>query len=202
MTFTLTDEDVRALGDGDVVVRDGLVGAEAARALAEEALALAAAARPAGIGRGGEPHHDRALRGDDILWLDDATAVGPALAAWREVIAAVAAELDRAAYLGIRSIELQLAIYRIPGAAYARHSDAFRGRALRRATLIHYLNPAWSPAHGGQLRAHTSAGPRTIEPILDRAILFLSDRVDHEVQPSHAPRLALTAWFRGPDLDL
>jgi len=36
-----------------------------------------------------------------------------------------------------------------------------------------------------------------VEPTLDRLVVFLSERIEHEVLPSQAPRLALTAWFYG-----
>jgi SM-20-related protein len=189
VSFRLTDAEVQALGDGDLVLRDHFLGATTAAALVAECAALAARARPAGVGR--DHRLDAAIRSDDILWVDD-----DALPTFRATVATVAAELARAAYLGVRTTELQLAIYRTPGAAYARHADAFRGQASRRATLIYYLNAGWQPDHGGQLRAHTPAGSRDVDPLLDRAVLFLSDRLDHEVLPSHAPRMALTAWLR------
>jgi len=42
-------------------------------------------------------------------------------------------------------------------------------------------------------------GPRDIEPVGGRLVVFLSDRVEHEVLPTSATRRAATAWFRGPD---
>ena len=38
-----------------------------------------------------------------------------------------------------------------------------------------------------------------VDPELDRLIVFLSERVEHEVLPARTPRRAVTAWFRGPD---
>jgi SM-20-related protein len=38
-----------------------------------------------------------------------------------------------------------------------------------------------------------------VEPSLDRLVVFLSERIDHEVLPAFAPRLALTAWYYGRD---
>lgn len=64
------------------------------------------------------------------------------------------------------------------------------------ATAIYYVNPGWTPAAGGQLRLHAPAGPVDVEPLLDRLILFLAERIEHEVLPAHASRLAVTAWYR------
>ena len=35
-------------------------------------------------------------------------------------------------------------------------------------------------------------------PGVDRLVVFLSDRVEHEVLPAHAERWAVTAWYYGP----
>ena len=67
-------------------------------------------------------------------------------------------------------------------------------------TAIYYANPDWRPEHGGQLRLYLDSGPQEVEPTLDRLVVFLSEQLDHEVLPAHAPRLALTAWFYGPDV--
>ncbi|HET9450694.1 MAG TPA: 2OG-Fe(II) oxygenase, partial [Aggregicoccus sp.] len=63
---------------------------------------------------------------------------------------------------------------------------------------IWYANPDWAPAHGGVLRLYPEGeAPVDVEPVLDRLVVFLSERVEHEVLPVSAPRLALTAWFYG-----
>jgi SM-20-related protein len=66
-------------------------------------------------------------------------------------------------------------------------------------TAILYLNPAWTPADGGQLRIYSDPDPENaptdIPPLSDRLVVFLSDRIEHEVLPSSTPRYALTAWY-------
>lgn len=102
------------------------------------------------------------------------------------------------------------------GARYAKHCDnvchAGEGSACngRRLTAILYLNKRWRPKHGGQLLLYPplatdvathgdsdDAPPiGSIAPIANRLLLFFADaRVPHEVQTSHADRLAITLWF-------
>ena len=187
--LALTDAEVMALGDGEIVLRDGCLGAEVASALHAEAIALSRDLRPARMRSG----RDATVRGDDLLWVEP-----PALAALCAFFAALQAELSSAAYLGLGGHEVQLARY-LPGAAYARHRDAFADATdSRRATAIYYLNPGWTEADGGQLRVHGEGGARDVAPLLDRLVLFRSPLVEHEVLPANAPRLAVTAWYHGP----
>jgi hypothetical protein len=62
-------------------------------------------------------------------------------------------------------------------------------------TAIYYANPVWCPEDGGALRLHGDEGPIDVAPILDRLLVFLSERVEHEVLPAVTPRRAVTAWF-------
>ena len=79
-------------------------------------------------------------------------------------------------------------------------------------TAIYYANPGWRPENGGALRLHahgtdgtdaadaaTDAGAVDLAPLLDRLLVFLSERVEHEVLPTKTPRWAVTAWFRPRD---
>jgi len=110
---------------------------------------------------------------------------------------------DRQAYLAVDRMEVQIARYPGDGAAYDRHRDAFvalpGARPNRRVTAIYYANPAWTPEAGGVLRLHDPEGPVDVAPVLDRLLVFLSERIDHEVLPTLAPRCAVTAWFRPRD---
>ncbi|HLE44005.1 MAG TPA: 2OG-Fe(II) oxygenase [Methylomirabilota bacterium] len=47
------------------------------------------------------------------------------------------------------------------------------------------------------MRLHLPEGPLDVAPVLDRLVVFLSERLDHEVLPTLAPRRAVTAWFYG-----
>jgi SM-20-related protein len=193
--------DVRALDTPGVLVHDGWLGRPTAEAVRGEleALVRAGALRPAGVSRSAAHRVDADTRGDTIAWLAPETA-GPAVARLLAGFDALREVLNREAYLGLARAEIQLARYPGGGARYRRHRDAFPGRSNRRLTALYYLNPAWRPADGGLLRCQLEAGgPLDVEPIADRLVCFLSERVEHEVLPAYAPRLAVTAWFYGRD---
>jgi SM-20-related protein len=192
--------DVRALDTPGVLVRDGWLGRRAAEAVRDEVetLVRAGALRPAGVSRGAHHRIDPETRGDAIAWLAPGTA-GPAVAGLFAAFGALREALNREAYLGLARTEFQLARYPGGGAGYRRHRDAFPGRSNRRVTALYYLNPAWRPEDGGQLRCHLDGGPLDMAPVADRLVCFLSERVEHEVLPAFAPRLAVTAWFYGRD---
>jgi SM-20-related protein len=104
-------------------------------------------------------------------------------------------QLNVSTGLGLLSFQLQLGHYPGGGALYVRHTDALPDNNPRRVTAVIYLNPGWQPEHGGHLRLHV-APPVDVEPTLNRLVVFVSERIEHEVRPSFAPRLALTAWYR------
>lgn len=191
----LAPDDVARLGDGDALLFDGVLGEPAARAVS---LALArddGRLRPAAVGRGSERRLDGGVRGDLRRWLEPSEA--PAAAPLWRLFERVGKELRERAWLGVEDVELQLALYRA-GAGYLRHRDAFAGGGRRRVTATYYLNAAWRPGDGGELRLATPAGARLVEPLLDRLVLFRSEVVPHEVLPARAPRWAVTAWYLGP----
>jgi SM-20-related protein len=200
----LTDGEIRALYERSWLTRDGVLGRAAAMGVHDEVERLAATGqlRPAGVGRGAAYRLDGAVRGDAIAWIRPEEPP-PGLTELCALFLALRETLNRQAYLGLERMEVQVARYPGGGAAYGRHRDAFAaspgGRPNRRVTAIYYVNPDWEPTDGGLLRLHLDAGPITIEPVLDRLLIFLSERVEHEVLPARTPRRAVTAWFRGRD---
>lgn len=193
----VSDADVRALGERGVFVKDGFCGPEAAAAARAAALAIAGAGalRSAGLSRGAAYRREPETRGDETAWLLPAR-VPPGLAPLCERFETLRRALNRAAYLGLERFDLQLARYPA-GGRYARHLDAFPGGPNRRLTATYYLNAGWRPEDGGLLRLHLPAGLVDVEPVLDRLVVFLPDRVEHEVLAAAAPRWAVTAWFYG-----
>jgi SM-20-related protein len=190
----IDDERVRALGDGDALIWDAVLGEPDVQACADAIDALLAEGRLRPAGMGSSAARDPTLRGDRIGWDDEVAA--PAVL--RDTFERVRRSLNEAAWLGLDRFTVQLAAYPGDGARYVRHRDALAGDPTRRATAILYLNPGWTPAHGGLLRVHGPSGPRDVEPLPGRLVVFLSDRLEHEVLPCHALRRAATAWFRGP----
>jgi SM-20-related protein len=189
--------EIPRLGEGEPVVLDGVLGPRLAadvRAAVLEAKARGEL-RPAGLGR--DRQRRERLRSDVIAWIEP-EAADARLRPLLERFAALKDQLDREAWLGLRRLEVQLAAYD-DGPGYARHADAFRGGGTRRVTAIYYANPGWSSADGGELRCWPPTGARVIEPVADRMIVFLSERLEHEVAPVlRGPRVAVTAWFWGP----
>jgi SM-20-related protein len=201
--FLPTDDEVRLLGEQGYFLRRTCRGEAAARQAAAQVDTLARAGLlvPAALSRGATRRHDASLRGDLTGWLTPAHT-GPGLSALRAGFTALGEALNAQAYLGLGRHDVQLALYPGGGARYVRHRDAFasgagsRG-ANRRLTAITYLNAAWEPAHGGCLRLFTDAGEVDVPPRLDTLVVFLSERLEHEVLPAFAPRLAATAWYYG-----
>ena len=119
------------------------------------------------------------------------------------------------------------------GEGYNRHKDAFstppstaakkdakdcEGSVTsqplsRQLTCLLYLNEAWVPEHGGQLRVFTHPGVHVekgddpfsfwgvngydINPLFGRLIVFRSELVEHAVLPCFQERMALTFWVNG-----
>lgn len=141
---------------------------------------------------------DSRVRGDLIGWVEPEE--GTALGALSERFTLLGQALSTGAYLGLGRFDLQLACYPGGGAHYARHLDAFPGQSNRRATAIWYANAGWVPEHGGVLRLHPEDSATVdVAPLLDTLVVFLSERIEHEVLPAHVQRLALTAWYYGRD---
>lgn len=150
--------------------------------------------RPAAVSRGEARRMDATERSDLMAWIDPSD-VTPALNVLHGVFMSLQAQLNEGLFLGLRSFELQAAVYPGGGAHYRRHMDAFPGSENRVVTAIVYLNPDWKPQHGGELLAW-APDVTSVAPALGRWVVFLSDRIEHEVRPAFAERWALTAWFR------
>ncbi|KAJ8607975.1 hypothetical protein CTAYLR_008231 [Chrysophaeum taylorii] len=136
-------------------------------------------------------------RDDRIAWLNKAST--PAIAAHRLSMEALRGELERALDLRTDASTFMCAEYAEGSRGYVRHRDAAPTRPSgRKLTAIYYLNPSWSPAAAGQLLLWPKEGARvapvSIAPLNDRLVVFKSF-LEHQVLPSRAPRLAVTAWF-------
>lgn len=194
--------DVPALGAGEVLVWDGVLGAARAHALAAALCRAAQPLAPAWVGHGSERRERQAVRGDRTRWLER-TSAAPERWLW-ELFEHVARELCEKAWLGVHELEVQLACFpgdaAGAGAGYAPHRDSFAGGGRRRAAAVYYLNPDWRPEHAGELRVWTPSGVQSLAPAGDRLVVWLTDLVLHEVLPTRAARWAATAWFLGPGL--
>jgi SM-20-related protein len=185
--------------DGCAVEGDFLSRATVA-ALADEARVLDAAGEfhAAGVGRGSARKQRSEVRGDRILWLDEASAGAEQQPFWK-AMEALRTTLNEKLLLGIFSFEAHYALYP-PGAFYRRHRDQFRDGASASADRVIscaiYLNHDWTPADGGALRIYDGELIRDVLPLAGTLVCFLSDRFEHEVLPAMRERLSLTGWFR------
>ena len=94
------------------------------------------------------------------------------------------------------------------GSAYDKHYDNSGLDDRRKITILIYLNPSWTKEQGGCFRIYHSLEEYTdIEPIMNRVLIFWSDRLVHSVQPSFAPRgeedhrYALTLWLTSKSVE-
>ncbi len=181
----LPDDETLAFGERGYFIRDRFIAGDEAADIAAYAKRMVEVMKPAGIGPGGR--RDTTVRGDFSTWLDDSPM--------HPLFEKLMHEINGSAYLGLRNFQVQLAYYPGEGAHYVRHTDAPPGHNIRRVTALLYLNADWKPEHGGELRMHVDP-PRDVAPELGRLVVFLSERVEHEVLPAFAPRFAATAWYR------
>jgi len=149
----------------------------------------------AGIGRGVSSQQSE-IRGDHVLWIDEAHA-GQVLQDLLKKLEALRQAVNQQLFLGLFDAELHFAVYP-PGAGYCRHLDRFQDDDRRTLTVILYLNENWTRSDGGLLRfwPEETQSPQEIEPLGGTLVTFLSDRFWHEVLPAHRQRLSLTGWFR------
>jgi Rps23 Pro-64 3,4-dihydroxylase Tpa1-like proline 4-hydroxylase len=194
VSIQFDDESIVALGDGRALVLDGVLGSAVAEAVWGEALRMHASGRlrRAGVGREGVVLTH--TRGDFIAWLDRVDAPA-AFVPVLELFAALMQILNETAYLGARTLEVQLAVYE-RGCGYERHRDALAGSSSRRVTVIYYAN-LWQNGDGGELELWEGDAVRLIEPVADRLVVFRSSSVEHAVREvSRGPRVAISGWLR------
>lgn len=156
--------------------------------------------RAAGIGNQ-QITVENKIRGDEILWLDEATAT-PEETTFLQRIGEFVEYVNQTCYLGLRDYELHYALYP-PGTFYKRHLDQFRSDSRRKLSVICYLNTDWQETDGGQLALFLPSPEQdgserelTIQPIGGRLICFESGRLEHEVRPATRERLSITGWLK------
>jgi SM-20-related protein len=144
-----------------------------------------------GAGHGSQLRGD--IRGDRTCWF-----AAPLFEAERALLGdleQLRLDLNRGGYLGLFDLELHYAWY-APGTGYARHVDQPQGRDQRKVSLVLYLNDAWTPDAGGELRIFDGNEARDIEPIAGRLVCFLTEGREHAVLTTRRDRLSITGWFR------
>ncbi|MBD2857376.1 2OG-Fe(II) oxygenase [Spongiibacter sp. KMU-158] len=156
--------------------------------------------RSAGIGRSGDFQKNRFVRSDEIHWFTGADELERDYLDWMESLREA---MNRRLFLGLFDYECHFARY-APGAFYKKHLDAFQGRTNRVLSTVTYLNPGWTVADGGQLLIYDKRDGEeqvvdSILPLMGTLVVFLSDRVPHEVVVAHRQRYSIAGWFRVND---
>ena len=131
------------------------------------------------------------IRSDYTYWLDKTR--DQELSVFFDTIEDLMAIVSRGLFLSLQGYEFHFAHYP-QGAYYKPHLDQFDQRGNRMLSLVIYLNQKWEKGDGGELKIHNEK-PFQIDPIDNRAVLFFSDRVLHEVLPAIKERYSLTGWF-------
>ena len=166
------------------------------RALAAECRKRAAEGElaPAAVGRGPTSEIREGIRGDHIQWIEPGQA--EACDSYLGLMDSLREAMNRDLFLGLEDFESHFAMYP-PGAFDLQHVDRFRDDDRRMVSAVVYLNDAWLPERGGQLRMYLDEGAAyDVIPTGGCLVVFLSGEVPHEVLPATRERLSLTGWFR------
>ena len=151
------------------------------------------------IGNQANEQVQTAVRGDFILWLDEATATG-AEKAFFDAIQDFTQYLNLTCYMGIAKQEFHYALYP-EGTFYKRHLDTFQNDSSRKLSMVCYLNDEdWKPEYGGELTIYLNENGTEkaldIYPVKGRVVVFESQVLEHEVKPVKQKRLSITGWLK------
>ncbi|MFC2110332.1 2OG-Fe(II) oxygenase, partial [Bacteroidota bacterium] len=131
------------------------------------------------------------IRSDFTYWIDNSKDIE--LKPFFDFVEELIAQVSQYLFLSLQGFEFHLAKYP-KGGFYKPHYDQFKSRNNRVLSLVVYLNDDWQQGDGGELKLHTPK-ELILEPLMNRAILFRSDTVLHEVLPSFTERKSLTGWL-------
>lgn len=155
--------------------------------------------KKAGIGNSYLFHKNEDIRGDYILWIDPKVS-GPHSLALHDRMLELMRRLNYGLRLNMKEIEMHFAIYP-PGAFYQRHFDQFKNNGHRILSFACYLNTHWETDHGGEIEIVEAEGPRKVEPLAGRLVVFRSDTVEHAVLETKRDRISITGWMLDRLLD-
>ncbi|TBW27019.1 2OG-Fe(II) oxygenase [Gramella sp. KN1008] len=141
----------------------------------------------------------KSIRGDFILWINEADA-GEAEKVYFNKINSLVNYLNRTCFMGILTKEFHYALYP-EGTFYKRHLDTFQNDGRRKLSMVCYLNDEdWKPENGGELTIYTQDNGKedeiNIYPYPGRVVIFESQELEHEVKPVKVPRLSITGWLK------
>lgn len=141
----------------------------------------------------------KSVRGDFILWLNEAEA-NAAETSFFDKVNDFIQYMNRTCFMGILHKEFHYALYP-EGTFYKRHLDTFQNDDRRKLSIVCYLNEEdWQPEYGGELVIYTEENGAEVEkvfyPFPGRVVIFESQILEHEVKPVKQPRLSITGWLK------
>ena len=190
------DDICVALANQGYCILDDALRPELILALQEQARTLPRERfHEAGTGREQKHQRDARVRSDRILWLQRGSSAADR---YLDFADALREGINNRLFLGLFDYEVHYACYG-PGAFYGTHRDAFAGRRNRIVSTVLYLNSGWQDGQGGELLLYDDLSGsllQRVQPVLNRFVLFLSERFPHEVLPAVRDRYSLAGWFR------
>lgn len=141
----------------------------------------------------------KSIRGDVILWIDEANS-NAAERLFFEKINHLVNYLNRTCFLGILHKEFHYALYP-KNTFYKRHLDTFQNDDRRKLSFVCYLNEVgWEPKYGGELVLYLDDKGKEIEKVIypfpGRVVIFESQILEHEVKLVHKERMSITGWLK------
>lgn len=147
----------------------------------------------AGVGKQASFQQNQLVRGDVILWLENAS-IEPSELAFMAVVHAFYAYLNQTCYTGINGSEFHNALYET-GSFYKRHLDQFKLDSNRQFSMLTYLNEDWLDTDGGELVLYLDGKEIIIQPQGGRVVFFKADKIEHEVRPAKRERMSIAGWL-------
>ncbi|MCH4552263.1 2OG-Fe(II) oxygenase [Aestuariibaculum lutulentum] len=142
---------------------------------------------------------EKSIRGDMILWIDEAKADIVEQVFFNKVNDLVG-YLNKTCFMGILQKEFHYAVYP-QNTFYKRHIDTFQNDDRRKLSIVCYLNEdGWLPENGGELVLYLDENgqetEKVIYPFPGRMVIFESQIIEHEVKVVNTERLSITGWLK------
>ncbi|MCR8667339.1 2OG-Fe(II) oxygenase [Aestuariibaculum sp. M13] len=142
---------------------------------------------------------EKSIRGDMILWIDEAKADIVEQVFFNKVNDLVG-YLNKTCFMGILQKEFHYAVYP-QNTFYKRHIDTFQNDDRRKLSIVCYLNEdGWLPENGGELVLYLDENgqetEKVIYPFPGRMVIFESQIIEHEVRVVNTERLSITGWLK------
>ncbi len=176
--------------------------------------------RRAGIGKGTDWQLQGEIRGDEVLWFDNANLT-VLQKTYFDKINDLKNALNRELYLGFQELETafecHFAVYQ-PDKFYKKHLDQFKKNNTQNTfqnlsrviSCVFYLNENWIQEDGGQLRIYHLENQSEnqsenevnnqlftdVIPCAGTLVCLYSEEIWHEVLPTKRSRASITGWLK------